>query len=326
MTSPAAIDRVLGAIDAAAAEIVEFTADLIRIPTINPPGDAYEECARFIGARLEQCGFDVDYVAADGRPEHTSTHPRVNVVGARRGRRPRPNLHLNGHFDVVPAGDGWTVDPFGGVVRDGRIYGRGACDMKAGIAAAIYRGGGDPPRRGRRWTDRSRSAAPSTKRAAGSPAWPGWPRHGWITADRTDCVIIPEPLNVDRDLHRPPRRLLVRGHDARPHRPRQHAVSRRQRHRAHGAHPRSHPARADPGARPARRPSVPVVPPLRAPRHAEHQRHCRRPAGGRHPDAVRRRWLPRRLRSPLSARGRLRRARRRRSRRCSNARPPTRRV
>uniref|UniRef100_UPI003979F124 M20/M25/M40 family metallo-hydrolase n=1 Tax=Salmonella sp. SAL4445 TaxID=3159900 RepID=UPI003979F124 len=66
------------------------------------------------------------------------TLPRVNVVGSRRGRAPRPHLHLNGHFDVVPAGSGWTVDPFGGVVRDGRIYGRGACDMKAGLAAAIY--------------------------------------------------------------------------------------------------------------------------------------------------------------------------------------------
>jgi succinyl-diaminopimelate desuccinylase len=136
--SAATIDRVFAAIDEAAAEIVDFTCGLVRIPTVNPPGEAYEDCARFIGARLERCGFAISYVAADGLPEHTARHPRVNVVGARRGRHSHPNVHLNGHFDVVPPGGGWTVDPFGGEVRDGRIYGRGACDMKAGIAAAIY--------------------------------------------------------------------------------------------------------------------------------------------------------------------------------------------
>ena len=49
-----------------------------------------------------------------------------------------PVVHLNGHIDVVPAGDGWTVDPFGGLVRDGKIFGRGVCDMKAGIAASVF--------------------------------------------------------------------------------------------------------------------------------------------------------------------------------------------
>ena len=47
-------------------------------------------------------------------------------------------MHLNGHFDVVPAGEGWTLEPFGGIVRDGKVYGRGSCDMKAGIAAAAF--------------------------------------------------------------------------------------------------------------------------------------------------------------------------------------------
>ena len=131
-------DRVLAAVDASASEIVDFTSELIRIPTINPPGDVYEDCARLIGDRLAACGFEVEYIAAEGMPEHTAAHPRVNVVGLRRGRALRPAVHLNGHFDVVPAGEGWTEDPFGGAVRDGRIYGRGACDMKAGIAAAVY--------------------------------------------------------------------------------------------------------------------------------------------------------------------------------------------
>src|SRR5260370_27256762 len=132
------IDRIVAEIDRAQDEIVDLTRDLVRIPTVNPPGDHYDACAHFLGDRLSAFGFDIDYVTADGRPEHTIAHPRVNVVGARRGASAGPVVHLNGHIDVVPAGDGWTVDPFAGVVRDGRIFGRGTCDMKAGIAAAIY--------------------------------------------------------------------------------------------------------------------------------------------------------------------------------------------
>src|SRR5256885_2406950 len=130
-------DRVLAEIDRAADEIVQFTADLVRIPTINPPGDEYEACARFLGDHLRRHDFEVEYVVADGRPEHTARYPRVNVVGSRRGGD-GPVVHLNGHIDVVPPGDGWTLDPFAGVVRDGCIFGRGVCDMKAGLAAAVY--------------------------------------------------------------------------------------------------------------------------------------------------------------------------------------------
>src|SRR5207342_1209998 len=116
---------------------VSFTADLVRIPTVNPPGEEYEACAHFLGDYLERRAFAVEYIADEGRAEHTARHPRVNVVGSRRGG-PGPVVHLNGHIDVVPPGDGWTVDPFAGLVRDGRIYGRGVCDMKAGIAAALF--------------------------------------------------------------------------------------------------------------------------------------------------------------------------------------------
>src|SRR5918992_497295 len=100
--SPASpIDRVIAAVDASSDELVAFTSDLIKVPTVNPPGEAYEECARLIGDRLATFGFETEYHAAEGRPEHTRTHPRLNVVGLRRGRWLRPAIHLNGHFDVV---------------------------------------------------------------------------------------------------------------------------------------------------------------------------------------------------------------------------------
>src|SRR5262249_49066616 len=119
-------------------ETAAFAAEMVRIPTVNPPGDVYADCARLIGERLARFGYEVEYLAADGRPEHTPSHPRVNVMGVRKGEGGGPTLHLNGHLDGVPAGAGWTVDPFGGLLRDGRLYGRGTGDMKAGLASAIY--------------------------------------------------------------------------------------------------------------------------------------------------------------------------------------------
>ena len=190
-------DRVLAAIESSAGEIVEFTADLIRIPTVNPPGDAYADCAHLIGARLETCGFSTEYIAADGRPEHTTARPRINVVGRRPGRAARPTVHLNGHFDVVPAGAGWTIDPFGGLVRDGRIYGRGACDMKAGIAAAVY--AAEAIRRaGVPLTGTIEISGTVDEESGGFAGVAYLAEHQRLSAAHVDYVIIPEPLNVDR--------------------------------------------------------------------------------------------------------------------------------
>src|SRR3954463_8750634 len=88
------VDRVIAEVDRAADEIVQLTADLVRIPTVNPPGGEYEACARFLGADLERRGFAVEYIAADGCAEHTARYPRVNVVGSRRGGAGRV-VHLN---------------------------------------------------------------------------------------------------------------------------------------------------------------------------------------------------------------------------------------
>jgi succinyl-diaminopimelate desuccinylase len=194
---PHFIDRIVAEVDRAADEIVRFTQDLVRIPTINPPGEEYEACASFLGDDLKRRGFAVERFVADRSPDHSARYPRVNVVGTRTGSTPGPLVHLNGHIDVVPAGDGWTVDPFGGVVRDGRIYGRGVCDMKAGIAAALFAAEA---------IARAGIAHPGTIELSGtvdeeSGGFAGvahLAEIGRLAKGRTDFVIIPEPLNVDR--------------------------------------------------------------------------------------------------------------------------------
>lgn len=195
--APAVADRITRAVESLADEVVDFTCDLVRVPTVNPPGDVYEDCARVIGDRLARFGFEVDYVEAEGRPEHTKEHPRVNVVGALAGERSNPRVHLNGHFDVVPVGDGWTVDPFAGVVKDGRIYGRGVCDMKAGIAAAVY--AVEALRRaGVKLVGTVEVSGTVDEESGGYAGMGHLARIGRVKKGVTDAVIIPEPLNVDR--------------------------------------------------------------------------------------------------------------------------------
>jgi succinyl-diaminopimelate desuccinylase len=197
VSAAATIDRVLARVDALAGEAVAFTSAMIRIPTVNPPGELYEECAHFIGHVLADCGFETEYYAAEGRPEHTVAHPRINVVGTRRGKSERPVVHLNGHFDVVPAGNGWTVDPWGGEVRDGKIYGRGSCDMKAGIAAAVF--ASEAIRRSGIELNGTVEVSGTVDEESGGFAGVAWlAEHGRLSKDRTDYVIIPEPLYVDR--------------------------------------------------------------------------------------------------------------------------------
>jgi succinyl-diaminopimelate desuccinylase len=194
---PAPLDRVVAEIEAAADEAVAFTTDLIRVPTVNPPGQGYADCARLIGERLERCAFQVEYFAAEGRPEHTPAYPRINVIGSRPGRAVHPVVHLNGHFDVVPAGDGWTHEPFGGEVVDGRIYGRGSCDMKAGLAAALFAVEGI--RRAGIELNGTVEISGTVDEESGGFAGVAWlAEQGRLSAARTDYVIIPEPLCVDR--------------------------------------------------------------------------------------------------------------------------------
>jgi succinyl-diaminopimelate desuccinylase len=190
-------DRLLQAIEDKREALVALTRALVAIPTVNPPGDAYRECAELIGERLRRQGFTVEYVRAVGTPGDSDRHPRLNVVARRERERPGRCLHLNGHIDVVEVGAGWTVDPWAGEVADGRVYGRGTCDMKGGLAAAIIaletlleHG---LPRHG---AVEISGTADEESGGFGGVAYLA--AGGFFSPPHVDHVIIPEPLDVDR--------------------------------------------------------------------------------------------------------------------------------
>ncbi|WZL71655.1 ArgE/DapE family deacylase [Clostridiaceae bacterium 35-E11] len=124
-------------------ELVEFAREIIRIPTENPPGENYPQCAKAIGEMMKKIGCEVEYISVPEAvlPElapHGQNLPRVSVIGRYNGKAQRPLIHFSGHFDVVPAGTNWTVSPYEGVVKDGKIYGRGSSDQKSGIVSQIF--------------------------------------------------------------------------------------------------------------------------------------------------------------------------------------------
>jgi acetylornithine deacetylase/succinyl-diaminopimelate desuccinylase family protein len=105
-------------------ELIGLLRELIAIPSENPPG-AEGDCARYLARFLEERGLDCRMAEVEpGRPNLYAEHGSGSPV-----------LVLNGHVDTVPRGEGWTIDPFGGALESGKIFGRGACDMKGGIAA-----------------------------------------------------------------------------------------------------------------------------------------------------------------------------------------------
>jgi succinyl-diaminopimelate desuccinylase len=191
------IQAVLARIEAKRDEVVALTQDLVRIPTVNPPGDAYEACARFIGERLKPRGFAVEYVRAHGAPGDSDAKPRVNVVARWQGSSAGECVHFNSHIDVVEAGSGWTSDPFGAEIRDGKIYGRGTCDMKGGLAAsiiaceALIESGMPIPG--------ALEISGTVDEESGGFAGVGYlAERGYFSKPRVHHVIIPEPLGVDR--------------------------------------------------------------------------------------------------------------------------------
>ena len=135
-------------------ELVGLVQSLVRFDTTSvdlSPGSTQTEnqeaeLQAYVAERLRAIGAEVDQWEPD--PSEFAHHPmmpawhhwrgRPLTVGVVRGSGGGRSLIVNGHIDVVAAGDGWTSPPFAAEVRDGRIYGRGAVDMKGGVAAALF--------------------------------------------------------------------------------------------------------------------------------------------------------------------------------------------
>jgi succinyl-diaminopimelate desuccinylase len=188
---------VVARVDELRDELIAFLRQLVRIPTVNPPGANYADCAGFIANQYQAFGYDVQTVRAEGLPECTREFPRVNVIGRMVGERARPTLHFNGHLDVVPPGEGWTMDPFGAVLRDGRLYGRGVTDQKAGLAASLF--AVEAIRRaGLKLIGSVEQSATVDEESGGFAGVAYLAERGYFRREALDYVVITEPLDYDR--------------------------------------------------------------------------------------------------------------------------------
>jgi succinyl-diaminopimelate desuccinylase len=188
---------LLATIDSRREDLIALTADLIRIPTLNPPGEAYLEICEYLANRLKTRGFEIELLRAKGAPGDSDAYPRWNVIARKTGAHPGECVHFNSHTDVVEVGPGWTFDPFGGELHDGKVYGRGACDMKGGLATSIIAAEAFidtyPDFAG---AIEISGTADEESGGYGGVAWLA--EQGYFTPERVQHVIIPEPLNKDR--------------------------------------------------------------------------------------------------------------------------------
>jgi succinyl-diaminopimelate desuccinylase len=189
--------RLFAEVEARRGALVALAQDLVRIPTLNPPGRCYLEICEYLAERLRRAGFTVELLRATGSPGDSDRWPRWNLVARREGAGPGDCVHFNSHHDVVEVGEGWTVDPFGAELREGRIYGRGACDMKGGLAASVIAAeafvAACPDFRG---AVEISATADEESGGYGGVAWLA--ERGYFAPERVQHVIIPEPRNKDR--------------------------------------------------------------------------------------------------------------------------------
>ena len=116
-------ENVIRRIDNMRDEIIKYHQQSVQIPSENPPSK-YEEIVRFTERMMKEIGLKIQI-------------ERKNVIG-QWGNNNGKTLIFNAHFDTVQAFSGWTKDPFGGEMINGKIYGRGSCDDKSCVTAEIF--------------------------------------------------------------------------------------------------------------------------------------------------------------------------------------------
>ena len=191
------LEELLAEIETRRSDLIQLTCDLVRIPTINPPGKNYNRICEFLSNRLTRSGFDCQIKRAEGAIGDSDLYPRYNLIARHEGFRSGECIHFNSHTDVVEPGYGWTKDPFAAVIEEDRIFGRGACDMKGGLASSIIAAEAFiafcPDYSG---SIEISATADEETGGFGGVAW--FAEEGYFNPKRVQHVIIPEPLNKDR--------------------------------------------------------------------------------------------------------------------------------
>ncbi len=137
MTSSSSYDSIDAWIDAHFDEEVRFLQELVRVPTDTPPGNNAPHAVR-TAALLKGFGFDAEQHAVPASLVKAAGLESITNLVVRRKYGAGPTLGLNAHGDVVPPGDGWTHDPYGGEIEAGKLYGRAAAVSKCDFATFAF--------------------------------------------------------------------------------------------------------------------------------------------------------------------------------------------
>ena len=126
-------------IDSHHAEQIEFLRQIVRVPSDTPPGNnnpPAEKAAELLTAK----GYNVErFAVPEQRVRDYGMQSITNLIVRQKfGTGTGPTIALNAHGDVVPPGEGWSFDPYGGEVRDGRMYARGVAVSKSDIAGFTF--------------------------------------------------------------------------------------------------------------------------------------------------------------------------------------------
>lgn len=131
-------------IDAHVTDVTALLKKLVRVPTVNPPGEHYGDITEMLARELKASGLQAQRLQVPEKllrrtlPTEQHGFPRYNVLGFLPVRGAKKTLHFNAHYDVVPVSGGWRHrDPFSGVIERGWMYGRGTSDMKGSIASLL---------------------------------------------------------------------------------------------------------------------------------------------------------------------------------------------